>query len=93
MYSRYPFFFILNKVEPHYNKLENKHCSQTLWGVNKETLEIAIVACDERDDCMGIEDTDCDDDDFYLCKKGAIFKTSYRWSKPGSCSYRKSGNQ
>ena len=69
--------------------MKNRYCSETL-GVHKKTLENAIVTCDERDDCLGIEDTDCDNDFFHLCKKGAIFK---KGGPLQSCAYRKPGNQ
>ena len=68
--------------------MADRYCSKT-DGHSKYTLEIARMACDELDDCVGIEDPSCIHKRFYLCKKGNIFKPSSRHS----CAYRKSGNQ
>ena len=68
--------------------MADRYCSKT-DGDSKYTLEIARMACDELDDCVGIEDASCEHISFNLCKKENIFKPS----SSNTCAYRKSGNQ
>ena len=69
-----------------YVKFEGKVC-HPIYGSHRTTLQNAIEACDQDNECKFVQDNDCDDDYFRLCKKHATLYYSSR----GSCIYQKRG--
>ena len=67
-----------------YEKKENNRCANRGYGGRYQTLDIAKRTCDNLDNCVGIEDTDCDEEHYYVCLKGSIFK-----SYSGDCAWVK----
>ena len=54
-----------------WEKKEKVHCSGAHYG-NYETMEAAISACTSDDNCSALYDGSCDNQGFYLCKKGFV---------------------
>ena len=48
-----------------------------------KTYKEAIDACRDSADCRAVNDTDCDDDHYYLCSTA----TTLKFSSKGSCVY------
>ena len=68
-----------------YDQKKDNYCSNTGNGETYQTLEIAKRACDNLDKCIAIEDLDCDDNTYKICKTTSTFESS----SMGSCVYVK----
>ena len=58
-----------------YQQLTGTTCSNHLRG-STETLEEAKLDCDYQDDCIAVEDIECDNHVFRRCETGTTFKTT-----------------
>ena len=75
-----------------YAMRSNTYCSSTLDEFYSTKMH-AWRRCDlmqqKHNNCTVINDRDCDDDNYKICKEGSPIKQS---SKKGSCTYFKQGN-
>jgi len=65
-----------------YSQINNTYCDHVEG--NYANVTTAKVACNNRDDCVGLSDKYCDNAWILLCLNGTEYKTSTK----GNCVYK-----